>query len=141
MKAARIMNNEFSQCSFLVVDDDEISGDVIFGVLNSLGATEISYAHNYETALTIAKQQRPDFILLDIYMPEVDGWAILDKLRGILPSAAILMITSSVDPLDFKKSMDERVDGYCIKPVMPDIMRKSLQSARKRRQTFLTPSH
>jgi len=44
------------------------------------------------------------------------------------------MVTGSVLPADFNKSMNQRVDGYCIKPVLPEILRKTLVNASSRRQ-------
>lgn len=127
-------DNDIGNCSYLIIDDDDFSQDVMTSVLNGLGASQISSAMDGETALRLARQLRPDFILLDIYMPGIDGWAVLDQLRQILPTVAVVMVTGSVQPADFTKSMDQRVDGYCIKPVMPGILHKTLSSARLRRQ-------
>jgi two-component system chemotaxis response regulator CheY len=126
--------NEFSQYSVLMVDDDEFSREILKSVLANIGCTRIFEAHDSETAYALARQHKPDFVLLDIYMPQVDGWALLDQLRKILPGVAAIMVTGSHLPDDFEKSMDQRVDGFCIKPVLPDIMRKTLTKARLRRQ-------
>ena len=125
--------DEISNSSFLIVDDDDFSLEVMRNVLVNLGATRISSAMDGDTAIRLAQQLRPDFILLDIYMPDTDGWAVLDQLRQVLPQVVVVMVTGSVLPGDFTKSMDHRVDGYCIKPVSPEIMHKTLASARQRR--------
>ena len=122
------------QSSFLVVDDDEFSREFIVNVLKHIGVTHCHTAHDAETALRLAKQFRPDFVLLDIYMPEVDGWALLEKLRREAPSMVTLMITGSVRPEDFKKSLDKHVDGFCIKPVRADLLERSLIQARNSRR-------
>ncbi len=127
--------DEFSQCKVLVVDDDEFSREVLRSVLTNIGCSRIFETHDSETAYALARQHKPDFVLLDIYMPQVDGWALLDQLRKILPSAVVIMVTGSHLPDDFEKSMNQRVDGFCIKPVLPDIMRNTLRKARLRRQS------
>jgi len=127
-------NNEIGKFSYLVVDDDELSREVIGGTLNRLGANTVFFAEDAKTALRMAQQHRPDFVLLDIYMPEVDGWMLLDQLRQLLPLVAVVMVTGSRHPEDFTQSMDQRVDGYCVKPVMPDVLEKCLLSAWRRRQ-------
>lgn len=126
--------DEIGKFSYLIVDDDDFSHEVLTGVLASLGAKQINSAMDGESALRLARQLRPDFILLDIYMPNIDGWAVLDQLRSALPQVVVVMVTGSVLPADFNKSMDQQVDGYCIKPVLPEILRKTLVNASSRRQ-------
>ena len=123
---------------YLIVDDDEISREALGGTLTHLGATRIFLADNASTAEQLARQHSPDFILLDIYMPKVDGWALLSTLRRAAPQAAILMVTGLHRPEDFRQSMQERVDGFCIKPVLPDLMAQNLHNAKTRRDSART---
>jgi len=125
--------NKLNQFKYLVVDDDNMASDLIGSTLNHLGAQQIVFAEDGPNALRLAQQQRPDFILLDLYLPEEDGWALLDQLRRVAPQAAVVMVTGSLLTSDFMQSMEQRVDGYCIKPVMPDVMKKALVNARKRK--------
>ena len=124
---------ELSECSYLVVDDDDLQCEFVSAVLERIGATQVFTANDADRACSLAQQHKPDFVLLDIYMPQVDGWALLDRLRRIQPGIVAIMVTGSHTPADFGKSMDQRVDGFCNKPVLPDIMRKTLGNARKRR--------
>ncbi len=125
--------NDIGKYSYLIVDDDEFSQEVLTGVLNSMGAGSVHCASDGAAAVRLARQLRPDFVLLDIYMPGIDGWAVLDQLRQLQPQVVALMVTGSVLPADFTKSMDQRVDGYCIKPAMPSVLRKALVGAWQRR--------
>jgi CheY-like chemotaxis protein len=127
-------DNTLQQSSYLVVDDDEFSRDFIVNVLVHLGCNNVQCAPDSETALHLTRQHKPDFVLLDIYMPEVDGWTFLGQLRKTMPSAVVIMITGSGRPADFKKSMAETVDGYCIKPVSPGVMQRALEGARGSRR-------
>jgi CheY-like chemotaxis protein len=117
----------------LVVDDDEFSRDLIVSALTQIGATQCHCAEDSEAALRLATQHRPDFVLLDIYMPGADGWSVLDSLRRALPNVVVLMITGSIRPSDFSKSMEKHVDGFCIKPVRSAILLKALTQARENR--------
>jgi CheY-like chemotaxis protein len=128
--------DELGQSQFLIVDDDALSRDIMAGVLDRIGCGKVLCAENADSGLSLARHHKPDFILLDIYMPQVDGWALLDKLRAALPKVVVLMITGSIRPDDFKKSLDKHVDGFCIKPVLPNIMLKALTQAHERRQAL-----
>jgi CheY-like chemotaxis protein len=127
-------NNDFGKFSYLVVDDDDLAREVIGATLTRIGATQVLFAEDAKFALRMVQQHRPDFILLDIYMPDVDGWALLEKVRVVLPHVAVLMVTGSHQRTDFTQSMEQQVDGFCVKPVMPDVMEKALITARRRRQ-------
>ncbi len=124
---------DLSHCSYLVVDDDEFQRDLVTAVLERIGGSRIFCASDSDSACKLAQQHKPDFVLLDIYMPQVDGFAMLDQLRRIHPALVVIMVTGSHTPADFGKSLDRRVDGFCIKPVLPDIMLKTLTNARTRR--------
>jgi CheY-like chemotaxis protein len=128
-------DSNLEQSTYLVVDDDEFSREFIVDVLAHLGCNTVHCAPDSETALRLARQHKPDFVLLDIYMPEVDGWTFLSQLRKTMPNAVVIMITGSGKPADFKKSMAQTVDGYCIKPVSPGVMQRALEGARLGRKS------
>jgi CheY-like chemotaxis protein len=128
-------DSNLGQSTYLVVDDDEFSREFIVGVLAHLGCNNVQCATDSETAIRLARQHKPDFVLLDIYMPEVDGWTFLSQLRKTMPNAVVIMITGSGKPADFKKSMAQTVDGYCIKPVSPGVMQRALEGARLGRKS------
>jgi CheY-like chemotaxis protein len=130
MRGEAMADANLGQYTYLVVDDDEFSREFIVNVLAHLGCNQVQCAPDSETAIVLARQHKPDFVLLDIYMPEVDGWTFLSTLRKNMPGAAVIMITGSGKHADFKKSMAETVDGYCIKPVSPGVMQRALEGAR-----------
>ena len=126
-------NLDLTQCTALVVDDDEFSRDFIENVLLTIHCAQVWKASDPVEALDLVRNHQPDFVFLDIYMPDTDGWALLDKIRRTRPSTAVIMITGSNLPADFGKSMGKQVDGYCIKPVLPDVMHKLMHKASLRR--------
>lgn len=120
---------EFRAAKVLIVDDDDLSQSVLEGVIRNIGCQSVWLASNSDGALQLAKAHQPDFVTLDIYMPETDGWAVLKKLRHACPQARIIMVTGSSLPNDFMKSLESHADGFCIKPVLPDLMRKAMHNA------------
>ena len=123
---------DFSQVSILIVDDDELSQSFLEGVLRNRGCQHVLVASDAQQAIELMQRHRPDFVTLDIYMPDVDGWALLKQIRKISASTRIVMVTGSSMPEDFEKSILASADGYCIKPVLPDLMIKALTSAMNR---------
>lgn len=80
-------------------------------------------------AIIVNKKKLPDFILLDLNMPVMDGWEFLDVFIKI-PSEkqiTIYIVTSSMDPMDFEKAKTySNVNNYFIKPISIDDLRENL---------------
>ena len=74
---------DFSQVSILIVDDDELSQSFLEGVLRNIGCQHVLVASDAQQAIELMQRHRPDFVTLDIYMPDVDGWALLKQIRKI----------------------------------------------------------
>lgn len=74
------------------------------------------------------QNQLPDFIILDINMPRINGWEVLQKLNQQLINLPVVMLTSSIDPSDQRKADDEPlVKGFMIKPLTGDMLLKSFE--------------
>jgi DNA-binding response OmpR family regulator len=65
----------------LLIDDDKTVHDILTRQLNREGFNVIN-AHNAETGLASARDRQPDIILLDVMMPETDGWSVLSTLKN-----------------------------------------------------------
>ena len=70
-----------SQPTVLIVDDEQPILDLLQNILEDAGYTVVT-AHNGRTALTLARQLRPDLVLTDMTMPLMDGAALCVRLRG-----------------------------------------------------------
>lgn len=99
----------------LVIDDDPAVRDVVTRILAGEGISAIT-APDGEAGIELAKQNKPDLIILDIAMPKVDGWSVLLRLKSDEQLADIPVILQSVN--------DNRELGfilgatdYLIKPV------------------------
>ena len=84
----------------LVVDDE-------FGMVRAVervlaGAHEVVGSHSSAEALTLARRFDPDLIILDVRMPDIDGFELMTRLKAERPSVDILVMTGSLDDLDQK---------------------------------------
>jgi signal transduction histidine kinase/CheY-like chemotaxis protein len=101
----------------LVVDDNEIQRNLVCELLAPLGFNVIAAAGGRE-CLSLAEQHKPNLILLDIAMPEMDGWRVAQQLRRpTRERAAILMLSANaIEPIRLAGA--ERLhDDYLMKPI------------------------
>lgn len=127
------MNDDLGECSYLVVDDDAIVCQAIASVLTHIGCRETFFTSDSDEAFTFASLKKPDFVLLDIHMPEVDGWSLMKQMRQVSPNSIFVLVTSSTQLADLKQSVDSCAHGYCIKPVLPYTLPDILTNARRNR--------
>ncbi len=78
---------------------------------------KVFHAHDGCEALEISKKLKPDIILSDIEMPCKNGLDFIDEIKKILPHALIFYITAFSHEEYFLKAIDQKVDGYFIKPL------------------------
>jgi len=102
----------------LVIDDEPDSLMTLSLGLKSLGYVILG-ALNGEEGLRIFKEEKPDIVILDIVMPLMDGWEVLQKIKGGLKSkrVPVIMITGKdTDSKNKEKSYKYGADFYLTKP-------------------------
>jgi len=80
----------------LVVDDEVDIRELIVLLLAGAGYA-VEVASNGVEALEKVQKERPDLIVLDIMMPVLDGWGVLERLRGIPAPPAVVILTAAPD--------------------------------------------
>lgn len=102
----------------LVVDDNPANRHIFEQRLSSRGY-EILTAHDSEQGLAMAREMRPDLILLDVMMPKMDGIEVCRRLKSdpACPFIPIIMVTAKVDPKGVVEGLDAGADEYLTKPV------------------------
>jgi CheY-like chemotaxis protein len=104
----------------LVVDDNEDAAESLAALLRIFGH-EVSVALDGEQALTLAPQQRPDVVLLDLGMPRMDGHEVARRMRSEPWGATMRIIALSGfgDGADRARSREAGCDDHLVKPVSP----------------------
>ena len=117
----------------LVVDDDEAINELIKVNLELSGYDVIS-AFDGIQGFTLAKQELPDLIILDIMMPDVDGYTVAKRVREnkTTKEIPILMLTAMGQLEDKVKGFDIGVDDYLVKPFEMEELKVRVRALLKR---------
>lgn len=104
----------------LVIDDDLAMTELLKLVLLPTHSTVIT-ANSGAEGLELAKEECPDLFILDLMMPEMDGWQVCEAIRKF--SIAPILVLSALDnPGMVAKALDAGADDYLIKPVPSGVL-------------------
>lgn len=122
----------------LLVEDDTEAAYPIKVVLRRMGL-KILHATSAAEALETFEEEKPGLVLLDIGLPDMVGWKLLDGIKGMCEDKCMpycVVITSYGDPANRLMANLQEVDEYLIKPIAPDkvkeVVAKALKSQKKK---------
>ncbi|MCD9188777.1 MAG: response regulator [Pyrinomonadaceae bacterium] len=121
---SEILENDEGRHSILVIDDIPDSTQILSQMLINAGF-HVAVAHSGAEGIRIAKQIKPDAITLDVMMPGMDGWRVLQAMKADPQLAAIpVVVVSIVDnkPLGYRLGASD----YLVKPVEPNNLLETL---------------
>jgi DNA-binding response OmpR family regulator len=98
----------------LVVDDDPVAREVLREMLERAGH-EVREAPDGRAGLRDLYAASPDLVILDVEMPELDGWATLERIRD-LSDLPVLMLTARATELERVRGLKGGADDYVVKP-------------------------
>jgi len=105
----------------LLIDDDPDIRLVAQLVLRKVGGWDILLAASGAEGAAIARVEQPDAILLDISMPEMDGFSVFNQLQAdsVTQSIPVILLTAKVLPSDRRRFAEMGVAGMISKPFDP----------------------
>lgn len=103
--------------SVLVAEDERNIAESLAFLMEKAGL-EVMVAHDGPRAIAIARDQRPDLLLLDLMLPGKDGFEVLQAVHNEpgLSNLRILILTAKGRESDRQKAVELGVDGYVTKP-------------------------
>jgi len=113
----RVRGYEGPRQTILVVDDDQVHRDLVRELLEPLGFNVFAAA-NGAACLSLVNECRPNLILLDVSMPDMDGWTVARLLRqSTRERPAIIMLSAITMEKEREFEPDRVYDDYMIKPL------------------------
>lgn len=101
----------------LIVDDEPVNRDVLIAFLDESGH-ELIEAGTGQEALAQVKQHAPDLVLLDVMMPEIDGFEVVRRLRAQVSEYLPIILVTARSDLDSRiEGLDVGADEFLTKPV------------------------
>ena len=113
----------------LYIEDNLTNRLLVLRVLTAEGHTVLE-AGNGLDGLDIARRERPDLILIDINMPDLDGYEVAARLRalGEPGQVPIVAVTANVLRGDRERSLEAGCDGYIQKPLDVDLLPSQVEA-------------
>ena len=131
------MSNE----TILIVDDDKEIVRLLRGYLEQAGyAARVAY--DGTTGLDVLRRERPALLLLDLMLPEMDGWEITRRVRqeSAIAATPIIMLTARVEDTDKILGLELGADDYVTKPFNPREVLARVRACLRRQQRGETPA-
>ena len=101
----------------LIVDDDEHIVELIKLYMDKEGFDTVT-ANNGKKAVELFKSEAPAIVILDVMMPEMDGWQVCREIRRV-SNIPIIMLTAKGETFDKVLGLELGADDYMVKPFEP----------------------
>jgi DNA-binding response OmpR family regulator len=109
-----IKGHSAGSATILVIDDDPVVCELVESVLGSWGHSVLTAA-DAATGLRTLFSERPELVILDVNLPDLDGWGMLERIRE-LGEVPVLMLTSHDQEVDKVRALRGGADDYLTKP-------------------------
>jgi two-component system KDP operon response regulator KdpE len=123
------------QASILVIEDDPVQLQIIRDALEVVNFTTISAPDGAE-GLRRLYQHQPDVVILDVMMPNLDGWQVCQRIRE-LSTVPIIFITVKGSHEDRVKGLKLGADDYIVKPFVPAELQARVEAVLRR--SYMAP--
>ncbi|WLI90472.1 response regulator [Massilia sp. R2A-15] len=105
----------------LIIEDNPTNMELMSYLLTAFGHTPLT-AFDGESGVRMAREQRPDLILCDVYLPKLDGYGVVAALKGDAELRAIPVLAATALAMvgDRERLLEAGFDGYLAKPIEPE---------------------
>ena len=124
--------------TILIVEDNEKNMKLVRDILRHQGHATLEAVNGLD-GVRLAEQERPDLVLMDIQLPDIDGIEVLGRIRkdATLDAIPVLAVSASVMPDDQQKIISSGFDAFITKPInlkqFVETVQRFLQNGRGKR--------
>ena len=115
--------------NILICDDAAFMRMMIKDILTKNGYTIVGEAENGQKAVEKYNETKPDLVMMDITMPEMDGIQALKKIKATDPTAAIIMSSAMGQQAMVIESIQSGAKDFIVKPFQPDRVLEAVKKA------------
>jgi two-component system OmpR family response regulator len=114
----------------VVVEDDPDLAKLLKTYLKLEGIDTVAAANRAEVGEALGRPNAPDLVLLDVQLPDVDGFDVLSRIRAhaLLKAVPVIMLTGEATRAAVLKGLHGGADGYVTKPFQIDVVIKAVQT-------------
>ena len=115
----------------MLIDDNYVQLQSLLSYIDtaSCDISEIKYSQSSYEAIQICREFKPDIIITDIAMPEMNGIELTEQIRELGINSQFIYISCYDDVDYFKSAIENEVVAYLIKPIIPGELKKALKKA------------
>lgn len=115
--------------NILICDDAAFMRMMIKDILTKNGYTIVGEAEDGQKAVEKYNETKPDLVMMDITMPEMDGIQALKKIKATDPNAAIIMCSAMGQQAMVIESIQSGAKDFIVKPFQPDRVLEAVKKA------------
>ncbi len=119
LKLNKMLDSHLKNAKILIVDDNQLNIDLLVEYLQMLGFDSIQTTTDPLLTVSLFKSFEPDLILLDLMMPQLSGYQILEQLKPLIPNDVywpVLVLTADISPTAKQQALASGARDFLAKP-------------------------
>lgn len=119
-----------SNLSVVIIDDHALFRNGLKQLLTSRDINVVGMSGNPTEAIDLINHSQPDVVLLDLRMKELSGLELLVKIKEVMPTQCVVILTTSVEEQDLMEALRIGAMGYLLKDMEIDVLEQLLKQAK-----------
>ncbi len=115
----------------LLAEDDRDFGNILSQYV-TINGFDVTLARDGNEAWELFNQEKPDICVLDVMMPEMDGFTLGEKIKGVHPDVPLIFLTAKSLKEDIVRGLKIGADDYITKPFDPEVLILRINNILKR---------